>query len=77
MSKTMAFATRLPRDLTEALDDLCRRMGLRKNYVVETALREKIEDILDAGDLREAMKEATGFHSWDKIKRDARRKGDL
>lgn len=75
MSKAMTFATRLPRDLTESLDALCRQLGLRKNHVVETALREKIEDLLDAHDLREAVKESTGFHSWDEVKRELRRKG--
>jgi len=66
-----AIATRLPVDLTRALDEVCRRFGLRKNHVIEVALREKIEDILDGEDLRDAMKEATGFHSWAAVKKEA------
>lgn len=67
--KSTALATKLPPDLTKALDDVCERLGLRKNFVIETALREKLEDLMDAEDLREAISESTGFHSWQSIKR--------
>ena len=73
--KTEPFATKLPSDLTAQLDFVCKKLGLRKNFVLETALREKLEDLLDAEDLREAMGEATGFHAWDDIKKEARRGG--
>jgi predicted ATPase len=72
--KTVPFATKLPSDLTMQLDAVCKKLGLRKNYVLEMALREKIEDLLDADDLRIAIKEATGFHSWADIKQENRRK---
>jgi hypothetical protein len=42
--------------------------------VLETAFREKIEDLLDTEDLREAMKEATGFHAWEEVKATARKR---
>ena len=71
--KTQAFATRLPPELTKALDGVCQKLGLRKNFVVELALREKIEDLLDAEDLRHAIGEATTFHSWAKVKKEAHR----
>ncbi len=72
--KTEPFATRLPADLTAELDAVCKKLGLRKNFVLEAALREKLEDLVDAADLREAMKQATGFHAWDDVKRESRRK---
>jgi len=72
--KTEPFATKLPADLTAQLDAVCRKLGLRKNYVLETALREKLEDLIDAADLRAAMKEATGFHAWEDVKQENRRK---
>ena len=72
--KMQAIATKLPADLTQALDAVCRKFGLRKNYVLETALREKIEDLLDSEDLREAVREATGFHSWESIKKELKSK---
>ena len=72
--KTEPFATKLPADLTAQLDAVCKKLGLRKNFVLETALREKLEDLIDAADLRMAMKEATGFHAWDDVKRENRRK---
>lgn len=72
--KTEPFATRLPADLTAKLDAVCKKLGLRKNFVLEAALREKLEDLLDAADLREAMEEAMGFHAWEDVKREDRRK---
>ena len=72
--KTQAFATRLPVDLTRMLDQVCGKLGLRKAFLVEAALREKIEDLLDAHDLREAIAETTRFHRWDDVKKEARRR---
>ena len=72
--KTRALATKLPSDLAETLDAVCKRLGLRKNFVLETALREKLEDLMDAEDLREAISEATGFHHWEKVKREFRKR---
>lgn len=66
--KNEALATKLPPDLTKTLDAVCSRLGLRKNFVIESALREKLEELMDAEDLREAISEATGFHSWDELK---------
>lgn len=66
--KNEALATKLPPGLKKTLDAVCSRLGLRKNFVIETALREKLEELMDAEDLREAMSEATGFHSWESVK---------
>ena len=70
MIKTEVFATKLPVDVKKRLDELCALLGVRKNFVVEEAIREKIEDMLDAYDLRQALKEATGFHSWESVKKE-------
>ena len=66
--RTRILAIRLPSDLFEALDTICNRLGVQKNFVAEAAIREKIEDLIDGEDLREAMKETTGFHSWEDVK---------
>ncbi len=66
--KNEAFATKLPPDLKKTLDVVCARLGLRKNFVIEIALREKLEDLMDGEDLREAISEATGFHTWESIR---------
>ncbi len=71
--KTLTISTKLPADLTRTLDVVCKRLGLRKNFVLESALREKIEDLLDAEDLREAIREAGGFHPWEEVKRGTRK----
>jgi hypothetical protein len=72
--KNEALATKLPPDLKKTLDVVCNRLGLRKNYVIEIALREKLEDLMDAEDLREAVSEATGFHTWESVKAVASKK---
>lgn len=68
--RSHVFATKLPKDLIEQLSEVCAALGLKKNFLVEEALREKLEDLLDAYDLRQSMREATGFHSWGSIKED-------
>ncbi|OGQ08242.1 MAG: hypothetical protein A3G32_08880 [Deltaproteobacteria bacterium RIFCSPLOWO2_12_FULL_40_28] len=70
MIKTEVFATKLPVNLKKTLDKVCKQLGLRKNFVIETALREKLEDLLDQHDLQEAISESTGFHDWQSIKKD-------
>lgn len=72
-----AFATKLPAGLKKSLDEICEKMGLRKNFVIETALREKIEDLIDSYDLAESMKNATGFHSWEGVKKELKKKSKL
>jgi predicted transcriptional regulator len=71
--KTEPFATRLSPGLKKALNGICRRFGLRQSFVVETALREKIEDLLDAEDLRNAIAEGSVFHGWEAVKKESRR----
>ena len=66
--KNEPLATKLPPDLKKTLDAVCARLGLRKNFVIESALREKLEELMDAEDLREAISEATGFHTWESVK---------
>ena len=70
IQKNEVFATKLPRDLKQELIYVCNLLGLRKNFLVEEAIREKVEELLDAYDLRKSMKEATGFHSWESVKRE-------
>jgi predicted transcriptional regulator len=73
--RTRILAIRLPSDLFEALDTICNRLGVQKNFVAEAAIREKIEDLIDGEDLREAVKEATGFHSWQDVKAKTSKEG--
>ena len=68
------FATKLPPELKKQLSAVCDLLGLRKNFVVEEALREKLEDLLDAYDLRRAIQEASGFHSWASLKKELKLK---
>ena len=70
--KTRTLAVRLPTPLIQALDAACKRLRLRKTFVVEAALREKIEDLFDTEDLRAAVQETTGFHAWEEVRAEAR-----
>lgn len=56
-------------DLKQALDEVCRRYGLLMSLVVEEALREKIEDLVDTHDLEEAQRTAVGFLDWADVER--------
>ena len=58
---TRSVATKLPDDLADALDAVS-KTGLRKGVIIEAALRERIEDLLDAEDLGHAVREASGFY---------------
>lgn len=69
MTAPEVFSAKVSPGLKKQIHDVCRLLGLRKSFLVEEALREKIEELWDAYDLREAVKEATGFHSWESIKK--------
>jgi predicted DNA-binding protein len=75
MSRNEAFATKIPAEVKRALDEVCRKHGLRKSFVVESALREKIEDLLDTYDLKEAIPEGERFRPWKDVKSELRKKG--
>lgn len=77
MSVQQTFATKLPAELKRTLDDVCRRYGLRKNFVVEQALREKLEDLMDAHDMEEARQTAVSFRSLANVEKELRRRGKL
>lgn len=77
MSRNQPFATRLPPDLVRTLDDVCERFGLRKNFVIEQAVREKLEDILDTFELEAAQKSAVSFVPWEQVESELRRQGKL
>ena len=70
MIRSEVFATKLPRELKKQIDEVCGLLGMRKNFLIEEAIREKLEDLLDAYDLRQAVSEASGFHSWESIKKE-------
>lgn len=71
------FATRLSPEVKQALTDICRRYGLRKNFVVEQALREKLEDLLDTFELEAARQSATRFLPFEEVVADLRNRGKL
>ncbi len=75
MEKIEAFATKLPIDIIKSLDLICKKSGISKKFIVESALREKIEDLLDKYDLENAISESTGFHSWEAMKQELKKKG--
>jgi len=77
MAVSEAFTTKLPPELKEALDQVCRRFGLKKSFVVEQALREKLEDLVDTFDLEDARSTAVVFRSWEEVEQELRERGKL
>ncbi len=75
MAKAAVISTKLPIGLIQTLDKICLQLGLRKTYVIESALKEKLEDLIDTNDLSESIKEASGFHSLDEVKTSLKKKG--
>ena len=68
---SQALSTRIPEDLAATMDRVCTQLGLKKSFLVEQALREKLEDLLDTADLKQAVAESTGFHDWEQVKAEA------
>jgi prophage antirepressor-like protein len=66
--KTVAVCARLPEDLSIQLNDVCDALGYKKNRFIEIALRAKIDEVLDAQDLEEAVEDETGFSSLDAVR---------
>lgn len=58
MARLANLSTRVRPDVKRALDDVCRKRGLKMAAVVEQALREKIEDLEDSLDLADAIRSA-------------------
>jgi len=77
MKANVTFATKLPPDLTRTLDRVCARYGFRKNHVVEQALRDKLEELIDAFDLDEARQTAVSFKPWGEVEKELRRRRKL
>jgi predicted transcriptional regulator len=77
MAATAALTTQIPMDLKQALDEVCRRYGLLTSHVVEQALREKVEDLIDAHDLEEAQRTAVGFREWADVEAELRKSNKL
>ncbi|MCL5055523.1 MAG: hypothetical protein M1169_06205 [Firmicutes bacterium] len=70
MSRVEVFSAKISPELKKLLDKVCRMAGVKKQFIVEKALHEKIEDLLDAYDLREAIKNAYEFYSWGSVKKE-------
>ncbi len=72
--KVYALRVKISASLSRALDGVCLRLGLSKRHVIESAIREKIEDLLDREDLRMAVRRAAGFHRWELVRKEAYRR---
>ncbi len=44
------FSTTLPAELVTRVNTLCRSLHVRRSAFVETAIREKLDDLLDAAE---------------------------
>ena len=57
MSKQATLSTNIDSDLKKALARFCKRRGLKIQSVVETAIREQLEDELDLASYQERINE--------------------
>ena len=77
MAKLANLSTRVRMDVKKALDDVCRRRGLKVTAVVEQALREKLEDLDDSLELEDAIRSTEGMIPYRKARRGLKRDGVL
>ena len=57
MPKQATLSTNIDFDLKEALSLFCKKRGLKIQSVVETAIREQLEDEIDLADYQERKNE--------------------
>ena len=57
MSKQATLSTNIDFELKEALSLFCKKRGLKIQSVVETAIREQLEDEIDLADYQERKNE--------------------
>ena len=74
MAANVAFATKLPAEVKRDLDEICRRHGLRKNFVVAQALREKLERLHATFSFDEAQRTAGRFIPLAEVERELKRR---
>ena len=74
MAGNVAFATKLSAEVKRELDELCVRYGLRKNFVVEQALREKLERLRATFAFDEAQRTAGRFIPLAEVERELKRR---
>lgn len=77
MANTAALTAQIPSSLKQMLDEVCEKYGLHTSLVVEEALREKLEDLVDAHDLEEAQRTAVGFRNWESVEDELRASNKL
>lgn len=63
---------RLPQSLEKQVSEVCDLLGMRKSDLVEEAVREKLEDLLNAYNLRSSLREASGHAPWGILKKNFR-----
>jgi len=65
---TRRLYARLPSALIRCLDATCTGLGLSRSRVIEEALREKLECLLDTEDLLEVVGRETEWHPLDRVR---------
>ena len=77
MPRAVALSTRVSPKIKRALQETCRRSGLKVTAVVEQALREKLEDLADNHDLEDAVRSAEEMIPYRRTRAALRRDGVL
>ena len=72
------LATKIDPKVRQALDELCEKQGLKISYMVETAIREKIEELEETEALSDMIVESlaeAGEHSEREYRNLLKKKG--
>jgi hypothetical protein len=63
---------KLPSELERQLSEVCRLLGMSERTLVADAVREKLDALLDAYNLRSSLRKAAGHAPWDTLKKNYR-----
>ena len=69
------LATKIDKNIKDALDAFCEEKGLKINRFLEDAILDKIEEYEDLSDLRKLRAES--FRSFDDVLKDLKKSGKL
>ena len=77
MPRLATLSTRIRPETKRALQEVCRRRGLKVTSVVDQALREKLEDLMDGAELDDAIRSGEEMIPYRVARRALKRDGVL
>ncbi|MBU0506498.1 MAG: hypothetical protein ABII18_09285 [bacterium] len=69
------LSTRIDAQIKQAIETTCKKMGVKLRYFVEEAIVDKLEEILDANEIKQLRSEPTV--SFEKVIKDLEKNGKI